>query len=235
MVRRFTVLLVPVAAMVACTSPAAGQQRVTGVVTDSASGAGIVGALVRLGSVEEESDTAGAFTIAARLAADTLVIHRIGYSDARLPVAALSGPVRVRLRPDPRMLQALRVVTRPGVCSHCGRDPMLGDVARYVFPGSTLLDLLEDRFGYRRVPCERPPGDGQAGVYCSLVRGRAQPISLYVDGVRAAGGLDDVQLYSIPSIYAVAVSRDRRAVSLITNRQAEAAARAYLDNNGALR
>lgn len=222
-------------------SAAVAQPRIVGTVTDSASGAPLAGASVRLAAagIEEETDASGAFEIVARPgAADTLVVHRIGYHDVRLviePGARNGGAdsIYIRLQPDPVMLAALRAVARGTLVSRWStRD--CGDCGGYSgyapIRGFGVVQLLEDRFGYRREPC--PDSLAHPQPYCSRLRGRVQPIGLYVDGRRAAGGLDDAARYPLVSIYSIVISDDRSVVSLTTNGEMERAAWDYLRTTG---
>jgi len=216
---------------------ASAQQPVGGVVTDSATGAAVAGASARLkvaGAVEE-TNAMGAFSLSStRATSDTLVIHRIGYVDeVRVVTPMERDTLRVRLRPDPVMLAALEIMGRSTGMRRTA------DTGRWAegpggprIKGGSVLELLEDRLGYQRVACERVPSRMRPHVYCSMIRGNAEPIRAYVDESLAAGGLDDLAQIPLPAVYSVTISRDRRVVSLVTNAHVEEMAWDYLLQHG---
>jgi hypothetical protein len=237
-----TILLLSTLSLIALVpASAAAQRRFVGTVTDSASGAAVAGASVRLATAreEEETDATGFFEIVAeRGAADTLVVHRIGYRDARVTVEMIArerdaDSIHIRLQPDPVMLAALRAVGRAGPLMPPWGRRDCGDCGGSGYPpirGFGVVQLLEDRFGYRREAC--PDSLAQPQPYCSMLRGRVEPVELYVDGIRATGGLDDAARYPLASVYSITISRDRRVVFLVTNREMERAAWEYLRASG---
>jgi hypothetical protein len=217
-------------------SQASSQRRLAGVVTDSTTGTVVEGASARLraAAVEVETDAAGRFDLPSpSTPADTLVVHRIGFVDGVREITPADDTLRVRLRPDPVMIAALRAVgssTALRRCLDCDSFPLA--YVKQGIRGFDVVQLLEDRVGYRRVPCARS-ADRQP-VYCSVIRGNPEPIRAFVDGKPATGGLDDLSRYPLASIYSIDVSRNRRVVSLTTNRAIEAAAWEHLHHSGAL-
>ncbi|HET7230933.1 MAG TPA: hypothetical protein VFJ16_13065 [Longimicrobium sp.] len=117
--------------------------------------------------------------------------------------------------------------------SDCGGDDFLRYAGPRALQGFGTLEWIESRVGYRRRPCPSETA-GQAHVYCAVIRGRVQPIRVFVDGQFAAGGLEDAGRYPLASIYMVEVSRDRSTVSVVTNRAMDEAAREYLRHSRAI-
>lgn len=175
------------------------------------------------------TDSAGGFAIPAGRTGDTLVVYRIGYDTLRTGAWTGGAPLDLRLNPDTIVLQGLRAIGRIG--GHGGRpirDDMLGDHFREGRSsrrsGNTLL-LVEDLLGYRRVSCPEPPEGHAVSRYCSTIRGAAEPITLYLDGVRFPGRLDLLDEFPLALVYQIEAFDAGRVVVVHTNAFAETAAR----------
>jgi hypothetical protein len=198
---------------------------VAGRVVDGSSGDPVRGASVsRRNRVLAFTDSAGAFAIPAGRTGDTLVVYRIGYDTLRAESPLPGSPMELRLRPDTIVLEGLRVVPGPVTRSPGFRDDML---AEYVLrrPNGNLLAFVENLLGYRRVTCPAPSEVSAAPQYCSMIRGAAEPITLYLDGVRLPGGLDLLSDFPLELVYRIDDFDAGRVVVVYTNGYAESAAR----------
>lgn len=200
---------------------------VAGRVVDGQSGEPVRGASIGWGRrVLAFTDSAGGFAIQAGRAGDTLVVYRIGYDTLRAGDPPAGMPLELRLQPDTIVLQGLRVMGRMSSAGGSFRDGMIGEEFDGALRGGgNTLILVENVFGYRRVPCPAPPEGSAAPRYCSLIRGEAEPITLYLDGVRFPGGLDLLADFPLHLIYQIEGFDAGRVVVVYTNGYAETAAR----------
>lgn len=206
-------------------------------VIDSATAQPIWGAQVRLLRAKHTAVTAtdGSTTLPLSVRDDTLVVTRIGYGEWRRTTASTAGDsLLVPLRIDPLMLEALRATGRaaPSVSERVligwhGPDWGLGAAERQPVTRSTL-QLLEDRLGFRRVPCPAARSPVQMEPYCTVIRGTPQPVRVFVDEQELRLGLDDLALYPLHEIRYVDVNDSREIVYVVTNGFAIGRARAWL-------
>ncbi|HEY0035443.1 MAG TPA: hypothetical protein VGB66_02085 [Longimicrobium sp.] len=202
---------------------------VAGRVVDGQSGDPVRGASIGWGRrVLAFTDSAGGFAIPAGRTGDTLVVYRIGYDTLRTGAWTGGAPLELRLNPDTIVLQGLRVMSRritgPG---RLVGDDMIGDHFRAygLRGGGNTLTVVENAFGYRRVPCPVPPEESTPPQYCSMIRGEAEAITLYLDGVRFPGGLDLLADFPLHLVYHIEGFDAGRVVVVYTNGFAETAAR----------
>ncbi|HEY7771237.1 MAG TPA: hypothetical protein VIB55_23905 [Longimicrobium sp.] len=200
-----------------------------GRVVDGQSGDPVRGASVGWGQrVLAFTDSTGGFAIPAGRTGDTLVVYRIGYDTLRTGGWTGGTSLELRLNPDTIVLQGLRVMSRgiTGPGRLVGGD-MTGDHFRAYGQkgGGSTLTVVENAFGYRRVPCPAPPDESTAPQYCSMIRGEAEAITLYLDGVRFPGGLDLLADFPLHLVYQIEGFDGGRVVVVYTNAFAETAAR----------
>lgn len=216
--RRFFLLLLLTASPTVAQVPA-----VHGRVLDAESGLPIRAAVVRLvsGAAAAISDSSGRFQIPLR-APDSLAVSRLGYVPLRFAVA---GNDSLALQMSPASV-GIEGVTAAGLQldrirggNVCHFPVVYGERIFFTDP----LSMLEDYFGYRRIPCG---GRAGRGAYCSAIRGTVEPIALLVDGIPQPNGLTDLSTLAPGELSYATRLNGGRTISAITSTYADGLARA---------
>lgn len=230
--------LTPVAALATLllTSPDLRAQEseathvVTGSVVDAATGEPVDQAMVSLEDMDWGvfTDEDGTFRIEGVAAGSgTLLAERLGYRAGRTPiVVGEEGPasVTVRLEPDPVLVEGVRVVTNrfqrrrnatATSVSAFEQDDLLSS------PYLSVTEFIEARAGVPIVSC---PSYMHA-FNCALVRGRRQPVSVYIDEAPVFAGLDQLDAYLPGDLYMLEVYARGRHIRAYTNGFMERAAK----------
>lgn len=196
--------LAVLAALLLCRLPAAAQSpaaapgppiTVRGSVADSRSGAPVVGARVGVPSLRTfvASDSAGRFTIRLPAGAHTFTFERLGYARLSEEVELADGDrLDVAMLPRSVMLEAI-TVSADRLAERRHRVPTASLAATHeeiAMAGySNAADVARLRFNVQSCP-------GALRDNCVVVRGRRQGLVVYINEVRAYGGME--QLRGIP-------------------------------------
>lgn len=180
---------------------ATSEHELRGTVVDASSGEPVARAIVGLKEADRGVFTGsdGTFRIGGVSAGShVLVAERLGYRTASARVIVgendATNPVRLALEPDPVLLEGVQVVTsrfqrrRNATASSVHafqQDDLLS--AQHV----SVAEFIEARAGVPIVNC--PARFTQFN--CALVRGRARPVSVYVDEAPVFAGLDQLDAY----------------------------------------
>ncbi|HEX8276941.1 MAG TPA: carboxypeptidase regulatory-like domain-containing protein [Longimicrobiaceae bacterium] len=193
--------LAVLAALLLCRLPAAAQVpaaapiTVRGSVADSRSGAPVVGARVGVPSLGTfvASDSSGRFTIRLPAGAHTFTFDRLGYARLSEEVELVDGDrLDVVMLPRSVMLEAI-TVSADRLAERRNRVPTASLAATHeeiaIAGYSNAADVARLRFNIQSCP---------QGVRdsCVIVRGRRQGLIVYINEVRAYGGME--QLRGIP-------------------------------------
>jgi hypothetical protein len=169
---------------------------VRGSVADAGSGAPIGGATVAVSSLRTSavSDSAGQFTLQLPVGAHVFTFERLGYARLREEIELLEGDrLDVGLLPRPVLLEGLTVSANK-LAERRSRVPLSSfavtheQVATAGYSNAAQAAML--RFNFQS--CPRTLNDA-----CILFRGRRQSLVVYINEVRAYGGIE--QLQGIPS------------------------------------
>ncbi|HEU0076196.1 MAG TPA: carboxypeptidase regulatory-like domain-containing protein [Longimicrobiaceae bacterium] len=196
---RATLAAALAATLLLCRLPAAAQEpaavTVRGSVADSRSGAPIVGARVGVPALRTfvASDSTGRFAIRLPAGAHVFTFDRLGYARLTEEVELAEGDrLDVVLLPRSVLLEAI-TVSADKLAERRSRVPVASlaatheDIAIAGYSNAGQAAML--RFNFESCP-------GTLRDSCVLVRGRRQRIVVYVNEVRAFGGVE--QLRGIP-------------------------------------
>lgn len=172
--------------------PGAATITVRGSVVDSRSGAPIVGARVGVPSLRTfvGSDSAGQFTIRLPAGAHLFSFDRLGYARLTEEVELVDGDrLDVALLPRSVMLEAITVsANRLTERRHRVPAASLATTHEEIAVGgySNAAQAAMLRFNFEGCP-------GALRDNCVLVRGRREPLIVYINEVRAYGGIEQVR------------------------------------------
>ena len=207
----------------------ASEHVVSGSVVDASSGEPVSQAMV---SVEEASwgvftGSDGTFRIeGVAPGSHVLVAERLGYrpTTTRIAVGDVDeAGIELRMDPDPLLLEGVQVVSnrfkrrRNATATSVDafqQDDLLG--SQYV----SVAEFIEARAGVPMVNC--PARFLQFD--CALVRGRAQPVSVYIDEAPVFAGLDQLDAYLPGDLYLLEIYGRGRHIRAYTHGFIERAA-----------
>ena len=176
----------------AAQDPAAAPITIRGSVVDSRSGAPVVGARVGVPSLRTfvGSDSTGQFTIRLPAGAHLFSFDRLGYARLTEEVELVEGDrLDVALLPRSVMLEAITVsANRLTERRHRVPTASLATTHEEIAVGgySNAAQAAMLRFNFEGCP-------GALRDNCVLVRGRRQPLIVYINEVRAYGGIEQVR------------------------------------------
>lgn len=205
------------------TAQAPDTTTVTGIVVEAGTGEPVPGALVSM-QVEDwgvMTSADGAFLLpGVPEGQTTLEVTALGYADLLLTQPVLSGmePLRVELQPDPILLDGIRVMadrfeTRRKAAAVSVRA---FDREELRYAPTDVVDFLRYRAAIPLTFC-----NGGLSRYCVLSRGRYVTPSVYIDEVRAVGGLEELEGYPSRAIFLVEVYSRGRHIRVYTNQYME--------------
>ncbi|HYR09727.1 MAG TPA: carboxypeptidase regulatory-like domain-containing protein [Longimicrobium sp.] len=227
-------VLAALALAVAGSAPAAGQQRagvvtVSGTVVDAQSGQGIAGVLVEAtpGQRRAVTDAEGRFQLRLRAGGSLLQVSHLGYAAQQQTVAAQADvpePLVFSLQPQPVVLERLHVVldrfeARRNSVAMSSRVLDRRHLTRV--GGHSLVQAVASA-AVPLVPCSEPGAlndlwltDGTS-LSCVYSRGRVIAPAVYIDDMRAFGGMDELGLYSPSEAHHVEVYGMGRMIRVYT-------------------
>lgn len=190
--------------------PASAQQtRVfLGTVTDSMTGAPIVGATVTFERANRTvfTDDRGAFRLKLPEGPESMTVEQLGYHSMRVAVDvdSAAAPHTVRLGPDPVALKGIAVIDRRLSTRSAAIAMSLRSFdARDLAMGSSwdVKDYLESRGAYSPMVCPR----AAFTTSCIWSRGQVVQPRVWLDNNRLFGGLDELATVPIRDLYRVDV------------------------------
>lgn len=225
-------LLLAIAGPLAAQERDEGERPVAGVVVDAETGSPVPGALVALtersGGVF--ADEGGRFTLRdVRPGSHPLVVVQLGYDSlaTRLVLPEGEAPVEgivLRLRPNPVVLEGVRVVTDR---LRSRRNAVAVSVRafdqRALRSGGSrdALDFIRTRTNFLPTTCLGRMSMGS----CAYVRGRPTPVTVHIDDVQVFAGLEYLDSYRPEELYLVEVFRGGSHIRIYTNGYVEWSAR----------
>lgn len=216
-----------VLAVLVCTAPRAEAQQeeaeiagtIAGRIVDAESGRPLFGALVTIEGTDRGvlSDAEGRFSLSRMLAGEhEIMVAQLGYDTLRIGAITGGDPLRLALDPNPVLLEGIRVVTdrfrrrRNAVATSVrafDREQLL------VSASSDAREFVSRNAGLVPTSCL-----GFASpTPCAWVRGRPQPIRVYIDDNPTVGGLDHLAMYQPHELYLVEVFAGGRHIRAYTN------------------
>jgi hypothetical protein len=221
-------LLLP-GALAAQESPAARHGQLSGVVVDDRTGEPVRGALVALPGLRRAAVTGerGEFTLPNLAPGEhPLVVTQLGYDTLRASAPVTAGQaseLEIGLDPNPVLLEGIRVVA-----DRLQRRRNAVAVSIRAFDRSQLLtsaagdalDFVSQRSGFARTVCP-----GSLAGSCAWVRGRPEPVRVYIDDMPTVGGLDHLAMYRPHELFLIEVVSGGRQVRAYTNWYMEQAAK----------
>jgi hypothetical protein len=228
--RAFHSLLAACCAALALAAPLHAQQvtnarpervDLTGRVLDAATGKPVGQALVSVSGVRRAvpTDSTGAFRIeGVREGRHTLSVSRLGYAGLETEVAVTSGSgAEIRLTPEPMVLERLNVYadrlesrrrTVPVPVRAMKREEILAA------GGSSVAQLVSSRF-VNRMSCPN------RSYNCTWVRGRAQPVAVFIDEIPVSWGLEQLETYHPQDVYLIESYGHGRMIRVYTTQYME--------------
>lgn len=174
-----------------------------GVVIDSASGAPIVGAEVRLRGTGYfgVTDARGQFRVRTEGSAPFLDVYMLGYEPAAVSAGTSDNTLMIRLRANPILLKALevtasRLASRRRAYSGSARALEQDVLAR--LQNQNVHEVLYQRLVHMRA-CSSRGGAGDR--FCVFRRGRLIMPSVYVDEAPVIGGMELLRAIPIEQIH----------------------------------
>lgn len=205
----------------------ADRRAITGQVVDAESGTALFGALVAIEGSDRAvlSDAEGRFSLPDVLAgAHQVMVAQLGYDTLRVNAAPGGAPLTLALTPNPVLLEGIQVVTdrfrrrRNAVASSVrafDREQLLASAAL------DARDFVSRTTGLVPTSCL----SSMSLTPCAWVRGRPEPVRVYIDDNPTVGGLDHLAMYQPHELYLVEVFSGGRHVRAYTNWYMSQAAR----------
>ncbi|MGH7476657.1 MAG: carboxypeptidase-like regulatory domain-containing protein [Longimicrobiales bacterium] len=203
-------VVLTVLASAPATGQAGNESVLTGRVIDAATAAPLFGAWVGIGDNDwgALTDTLGVFRLSGAPADEplTLRVERMGYVSLTVSTSDASRtPLTIALMPKPILLERIEVIAdrfrnRRNAVATAVRAFDERQLQYSAAP--TALDFIESRTLLRRVSC---PFSRFPDRDCAVVRGRVQPVSVYIDEVWLPSGLTFLDTYRPHELYLVEV------------------------------
>jgi len=186
---------------------AAAPGTLSGVVVDAASGDPVAHATVEIRGTSRSTrtDASGRFTLRGLPeGAHRMIVQQIGYVQRGewVDVPGDVEPLYLALQPDPIVLRGIEVqMDRFEQRRRRSARPVRAFERETLLaaPIGSMADWIPRRSGMHVAPC-RDPFDT-----CVRHRGRTVRVSVFIDGERALGGMDDLLSYGPEDIHLVEV------------------------------
>jgi hypothetical protein len=220
---RRALFLASAAAALAAASATAQQAVIRGRVVDASTGEGVPAARLDLLTRHRVvyADREGRFVLPALPpGAYDLDVGQPGYYQQRLRIGVVRDDSLVfRLSPETVLLEALnvyasRLAERAERASVAARA--FGQARLKVATSGSILAFLETDAGMHVLPCS--DREGPAG--CAEVRGMPEPVQVYVDGLPALGGIDELRDIPTGEVFHVNTYAGGAVVEVFTKRYA---------------
>jgi hypothetical protein len=192
------------AAPAALASQESGRVTVTGQVLDRQTREPVAGALVAVPGRGRPAgtDAEGRFRLELRAGEHVFSVSRLGYADltSLLTLSANTGSVTFLMDTQPELLESITVVY-----DRIERRRQRVTATSHVLDRSALLNrsgsladvVVRSRYFVR--------GSGCGIEYCAATRGRAVAPTVFIDDIRAFGGMSELASYSPTEIERVEV------------------------------
>jgi hypothetical protein len=211
-------LLAAPAALASQESP--GRVIVTGQVLDRETREPVAGALVEVPGRGRPAgtDAEGRFRLELREGDHLFSVSRLGYADltSLLTLSASTGSVTFLMDAQPELLESITVVY-----DRIERRRQRTTVTSHVLDRSALLNRsgsLADVVARSRYFVR---GSGCGIEYCAATTGRAVPPTVFIDDIRAFGGMSELASYSPTEMERVEVYQRGAQVRAYTERYVE--------------
>ena len=212
-------LLLPLHTTFSVAQEADAPVTLTGTVVDAASGAPLAGAAVLVeGKRVVYSDAEGRFSVyRVPRGEGAIFVELLGYEPLVSPLDVQgAADLVLELSANPLMLEGIEVVgdrfrrRRNAVATSVRAFERKDLVSTASFSAE---EFVRTRAGLVPAPCLVQT----IGEDCAYVRGRPEPVTVYVDDARSVGGLAHLQMYRPQDLYLVEVFSGGRQIRAYTN------------------